>query len=87
MTDANELFKAAGVPYDVNYHLAGDTKKNLNLEAWIIFTRAIAHMTAKYAVSWETIPPRNATTAHKRSERKSEWKSKFELTKRYQTWM
>ncbi|OAL43195.1 Zn-dependent exopeptidase [Pyrenochaeta sp. DS3sAY3a] len=78
---------AAGVPYDVNYHLAGDTKNNLNLEAWIIFTRAIAHMTAKYAVSWETIPPRNATTAHKRSERKSEWKSKFEMTKRYQTWM
>jgi len=48
----------AGVPYDVNYHENGDTVNNLNLDAWIVFSRAIAHMTAKYALSWEGIPPR-----------------------------
>lgn len=52
---------AAGVPYDVNYHEDGDTTNNLNYEAWIVMTRAIAHMTATYARSFESIPPRNST--------------------------
>ncbi|KAF2033562.1 leupeptin-inactivating enzyme 1 precursor [Setomelanomma holmii] len=77
----------AGVPYDVNYHEDGDTVNNLNLEAWIEFTRAIAHMTAKYAVSWEGIPPRNATAAQKRSERYGHMKEAFQKTKRYQHWV
>ncbi|CAO2647686.1 Nn.00g086080.m01.CDS01 [Neocucurbitaria sp. VM-36] len=77
----------AGVPYDVNYHEDGDTVNNLNLEAWIEFSRAIAHMTATYAVSWDSIPPRNATAAQKRSERYAEWKTKFQMTKRYQNWV
>lgn len=77
----------AGVPYDVNYHENGDTVNNLNLDAWIEFSRAIAHMTATYAVSFDSLPPKNATAARKRSERYTEWKSKFQLTKRYQNWV
>lgn len=77
----------AGVPYDVNYHEDGDTVNNLNLEAWIEFARAIAHMTATYARSWETIPPRNATAAIKRSEKYNQYKQAFQKTKRYQKWV
>lgn len=77
----------AGVPYDVNYHEDGDTVNNLNLEAWIEFTRAIAHMTAKYAVSWESLPPRNKTASQKRSERYGHMKQAFQKTKRYQRWV
>jgi Zn-dependent M28 family amino/carboxypeptidase len=77
----------AGVPYDVNYHEDGDTVNNLNLEAWIEFTKAIAHMTAKYALSWESIPPRNATAARKRSENYGQMKEAFQKTKRYQRWV
>ena len=77
----------AGVPYDVNYHEDGDTVNNLNLEAWIEFSKAIAHMTAKYALSWESIPPRNATAARKRSDRYGEMKQAFQKTKRYQRWV
>ncbi|KAF3037307.1 hypothetical protein E8E12_001684 [Didymella heteroderae] len=77
----------AGVPYDVNYHEDGDTVNNLNLEAWIEFARAIAHMTATYARSWETIPPRNATSAAKRSEKYNHYKQAFQKTKRYQRWV
>lgn len=43
----------AGVAYDVNYHAAGDNVKNLNMGAWIVMTKAIAHMTATYARSFE----------------------------------
>lgn len=77
----------AGVPYDVNYHEDGDTVNNLNLDAWIEFTKAIAHMTATYAVSWDSIPPGNATAAQKRSERYTQWKQEFRQTKRYQRWV
>ncbi|KAF2131246.1 Zn-dependent exopeptidase [Dothidotthia symphoricarpi CBS 119687] len=77
----------AGVPYDVNYHEDGDTVNNLNLDAWIEFSRAIAHMTATYARSWESIPPRNASAAAKRSERYGMFKQAFQKTKRYQAWV
>lgn len=77
----------AGVQYDVNYHEDGDTTNNLNLDAWIVFTRAIAHMTAKYALSWESIPPRNATAVHKRSENYGHMKRAFQKTERYQRWV
>ncbi len=49
----------AGVAYDINYHSAGDTVDNLNATAWTVMTGAIAHMTAVYAASWETIPLRS----------------------------
>lgn len=77
----------AGVPYDVNYHEDGDTTNNLNLEAWIEMTRAIAHMTATYAVSWEGVPPRNKTVSQKRAEQYKEWKGRFQMTERYQRWV
>ena len=60
---------AAGVPYDVNYHEDGDNANNLNLEAWIIMSRAIAHTTATYARSFDSIPPRNTTAIKARSEK------------------
>lgn len=74
---------AAGVPYDVNYHEDGDTTNNLNYEAWIEMTRAIAHMTATYARSFDSIPPRNSTAAKKRSENFAN----FRKTKRFQKWV
>lgn len=55
--EQREMFRGgAGVPYDVNYYEDGDTVNNLNLEAWMDFIGAIAHMTATYARSWEIIP-------------------------------
>jgi Zn-dependent M28 family amino/carboxypeptidase len=45
----------AGVAYDVNYHLEGDDIANLNKEAYLLNTKAIAHTVATYALSWDTI--------------------------------
>ncbi|KAF2743757.1 Zn-dependent exopeptidase [Sporormia fimetaria CBS 119925] len=59
---------AAGVPYDVNYHEDGDTVNNMNFGCWMQMTRAIAHMTATYARSFESIPRRNTTATRKRAE-------------------
>lgn len=53
-----ELFGGeAGVAYDVNYHLVGDTIDNLDLDAYLLNTKSIANSVAKYAMSWESIPP------------------------------
>lgn len=49
----------AGVAYDVNYHKAGDTIENLNWEAFVLNTKAIANSVAKYAVSWKGLPAVN----------------------------
>lgn len=49
----------AGQPYDINYHAVGDTVDNLNKDAFLINTKAIAHSVAKYAVSFESLPPVN----------------------------
>ncbi|OJD29048.1 aminopeptidase y [Diplodia corticola] len=49
----------AGVAYDANYHRVGDTVDNLNLEAFLINTRAIAHAVATYAESFDTLPARS----------------------------
>lgn len=57
---------AAGVPYDVNYHEDGDTANNLNYDAWIVMARGIAHVTATYAGSFESIPPKNSTAVKAR---------------------
>ncbi|KAL1593159.1 hypothetical protein SLS60_010766 [Paraconiothyrium brasiliense] len=61
---------AAGVPYDVNYHEDGDTANNLNYDAWIVMARAIAHSTATYARSFDSLPPRNSTAIKARSDAK-----------------
>ncbi|PSK60738.1 Leucine aminopeptidase 1 [Elsinoe australis] len=59
----------AGVAYDRNYHLVGDNFANLNAEAFLINTRAIADAVAKYAVSFDSLPPATNRTvpARKRS--------------------
>ncbi|KAF2260286.1 leupeptin-inactivating enzyme 1 precursor [Lojkania enalia] len=75
---------AAGVPYDVNYHEDGDTTNNLNYEAWIQMTRAISHMTATYARSFNSLPPRNATAARKRA---ATGYARFKNTARFQKWV
>lgn len=50
----------AGIAFDENYHKVGDTVDNLNLEAFLINSRAIAHSVATYATSFDTLPPRSA---------------------------
>lgn len=54
----------AGVAYDVNYHGAGDNVTNLNMEAFLINTQAIAHSVATYATSFESL---NQTALARRS--------------------
>ena len=56
----------AGVAYDINYHAAGDNVKNLNMGAWIVMTKAIAHMTATYARSFASLPARSEQAKMKR---------------------
>ena len=46
----------AGVAYDENYHEAGDTYDNLNEEAFLVNTKAIADSVAKYALSFDSLP-------------------------------
>ncbi|KAL0258706.1 hypothetical protein SLS55_006208 [Diplodia seriata] len=45
----------AGVAYDVNYHGAGDTTANLNMTAFVLNTKAIAHAVATYATSFDSL--------------------------------
>ena len=56
----------AGVAYDVNYHAVGDNVKNLNMGCWITMTKCIAHMTATYARSFDSLPPRSEAAKAKR---------------------
>jgi len=56
----------AGVAYDINYHGPGDNATNLNMGAWIEMTKAIAHVVAGYARSFDSLPPRNVSVAAKR---------------------
>ena len=72
---------AAGVPYDVNYHEDGDTTNNLNFEAWIQMTKAIAHSAATYAQSFDSLPAKNSTLA-KRSTGHTAWKNTRGFRKR-----
>jgi Zn-dependent M28 family amino/carboxypeptidase len=57
----------AGVALDNNYHQKGDNVTNLNLDAWLVMTKAIAHVTALYGRSFETLPARNASLVPTRS--------------------
>lgn len=59
----------AGRAYDENYHEAGDTVENLNLEAFDVNTRAIAWVVATYLRSFEGIPdrPANGTAVGRRN--------------------
>ncbi|KPI37306.1 putative leucine aminopeptidase 2 [Cyphellophora attinorum] len=48
------------VAFDVNYHAAGDTIDNLNYDAFLLNTQAIADSVATYATSLDAIPVRSA---------------------------
>lgn len=81
----------AGVAYDVCYHSACDTVTNLNGTAWGVMTGAIAHMTAVYARSWESIPaPAKRSLPVKlegRAFMEAEKREKVEAEKRAQDWV
>jgi Zn-dependent M28 family amino/carboxypeptidase len=80
-----------GIPYDVCYHSACDTVANLNATAWAVMTGAIAHTTAVYAASWETIPSpkkRSVPSVLKgRSMMEAERREKAEAEKRALNWV
>ncbi|KAK0711760.1 aminopeptidase-like protein Y [Lasiosphaeris hirsuta] len=47
-----------GVPYDVCYHALCDNVHNLNLTAWELNTKLVAHSVATFAKSFEGFPER-----------------------------
>lgn len=58
-TEEQVLFGGeAGVAYDVNYHGAGDNVSNLNLDAFLENTMAIAHSIGTYGSSFDSLPPK-----------------------------
>lgn len=64
-----ELFGGeAGVAFDANYHEAGDTIENLNYDAFLINTKAIADAVALYGTSLDTIPVRGAPERRRAAE-------------------
>ncbi|KAG5931565.1 hypothetical protein E4U53_001699 [Claviceps sorghi] len=60
----------AGEPYDKNYHQIGDDLHNLNLTAWEVNTKLIAHSVATFAASLDGFPPRKPIKA----QRAPQWK-------------
>ncbi|KAJ4251986.1 Leucyl aminopeptidase yscIV [Fusarium torreyae] len=60
--EAKKFGGEAGVAYDINYHKAGDDINNLNKEAFLVNTQAIAYSVAKYAKSWKGLPKVNHNT-------------------------
>jgi len=59
----------AGEPYDVNYHQPGDFTKNCNIGAWIVNTKVIASIIAKYGRSTGGFPVRKLINGGKRVKR------------------
>ncbi|KAJ6786344.1 hypothetical protein PWT90_04734 [Aphanocladium album] len=53
----------AGEWYDKNYHMIGDDVSNLDLEAWEVNTRLIAHIVGTYALSWDGFPEREKSAS------------------------
>ncbi|KAK4580552.1 hypothetical protein LTR86_000755 [Recurvomyces mirabilis] len=51
----------AGVAFDANYHDSGDNYDNLNFEAFLVNTQAIAAAVAEYSTSFGGMPAANAT--------------------------
>lgn len=49
----------SGIPYDVCYHELCDDVSNLNLEAWEVNAKLVAHSVATYARSFEGFPERD----------------------------
>lgn len=79
----------AGVAYDINYHSAGDNVANLNATAWAVMTGAIAHTTATYARSWDSIPgvERRGASLEDRGLQGVELWEKMEAEKRAMSWV
>ncbi|KAK6422628.1 Leucyl aminopeptidase yscIV [Oleoguttula sp. CCFEE 5521] len=61
----------AGVALDSNYHQAGDNVTNLNYEAFVVNTQAIAAAVAEYATSWDSLPAPNATVTRRSIEKRA----------------
>ena len=61
----------AGVAYDPNYHGAGDNVTNLNLDAFLENTKAIAHAIGTYGSSFDSLPPKPPVTAVSRFAKKT----------------
>ncbi|SPO22693.1 related to aminopeptidase Y precursor, vacuolar [Ustilago trichophora] len=57
-----------GIAYDSNYHQAGDTIDNLNMEAFEINAKAIAHAVATYSTSFDSLGPREAKSANNKRD-------------------
>ncbi|KHN99701.1 aminopeptidase Y precursor [Metarhizium album ARSEF 1941] len=58
-TQELELFGGVeGEWYDKNYHQIGDDVSNLNMTAWEVNTKLIAHSVATYAASFKDFPER-----------------------------
>lgn len=53
--EASAFGGTAGQAYDPNYHKVSDTVDNLNMEAFLINTKAAAHAVAKYATSFDSL--------------------------------
>lgn len=58
----------AGVAFDENYHEVGDTIDNLNYDAFLLNTQAIADAVALYGTSLDTIPVRGAAERKRSAE-------------------
>lgn len=53
--EASTFGGTADHAYDPNYHKVGDTVDNLNMEAFLISTKAAAHAVATYATSFDSL--------------------------------
>ncbi|KAJ3547911.1 hypothetical protein NM208_g1261 [Fusarium decemcellulare] len=54
--EAQRFGGTAGEPLDANYHQAGDTVDNLNMDAFVLHTKAITAAVSSYAVSFQSLP-------------------------------
>ncbi|KAK1828941.1 aminopeptidase Y precursor vacuolar [Podospora conica] len=61
----------AGVSYDINYHLKGDTIENIAWDAFLWNTKAVANSVAKYANSFDSLPPVNIVQRRQSGDRLS----------------
>ncbi|KAF1810153.1 Zn-dependent exopeptidase [Eremomyces bilateralis CBS 781.70] len=63
--EAAQFGGEAGVPYDVNYHQAGDNVTNLALDAFEVNTKGIAAAVGTYSISFEGLNLNTTTVARR----------------------
>ncbi|KAK3368789.1 peptidase family M28 [Podospora didyma] len=56
--EASQFGGKSGVPYDICYHSLCDDVSNLNLTAWEVNTKLVAHSVATFAKSFKGFPER-----------------------------